>query len=190
MFIMGVIGNVRYGKMWKWYDSSMIMELGKANFKFPAFIPDIYFWSYLYAVQPLATLNNNINLTDDLQIFQFIENFIPNFISEKIGINNTKIDLLDKSLNVSTGYSAAAKLMGVPGMFIFFFAYISVTFLIVYRCSKNNSQMLVTISNLLAYFLLLTVFDNTFKYSISFLLLFLSMIFCRKYKVGPYFLQL
>ena len=185
LYLMGIIGNMRYGSMWKWYDSSMILALGKANSNMPSYIPTPYFWSYLYAVQPLATLNINIStVTDPFNVPALFCNFIPQFITNKIGINEVDVVLLQRSLTAATGYAVPGKCMGIIGMIIYLFSYLFICVAVINSCMKRKPNMLVPICNILLYFLIFTVFTNTFHYSITFLLLIYSIIACSRIRIN------
>ena len=176
LYLFGVFGNMRYGSSWDWNDSWMITTLGKKNDKYPKVLPLEYFWGYTYLVTPLANLNYNImNVEKEYNIGGYVAELVPEFISRRISLKRAKIDLPVSSLNASTAYTRTYITGGYLGIYIMFMIQIALCTLIAYYTYQNNRKYFVIVCNILIYFLLLAIFDNSLVYTTTAFLLVYSI---------------
>jgi hypothetical protein len=184
LFGFGAIGNFRYGSRWKWYDTTMIEKLGRMNDRYPSFIPKQYFWSYVYAVTPLANLNANVEYykNSDRDLKEYLYEYVPEYIENKIGHERGTVILPVPSLTASTAYVGAFKYLGYLGMYLMFAMYMLITTLILNLCFKNNKEMLAVVCFSLTYFLLLSFFDNSFVYPTTSVIVVAALFLSFKYK--------
>ena len=121
LYAFGIMGNMRYGELYEWNDSSMICTLGKLNENYPEFLPKEYFWGYTYLVSPLSNLNYNIKNNVPINEFdKFVLQFIPDFISTKFTNYSIYPTLPVSSLTVCTEYITPYLTYGMSGIVIFY----------------------------------------------------------------------
>ena len=177
-FSFGVLGNIRYGNSWNWNDSSMITKLGKQNDQYPKYLPNEFFWSYIYLVSPLVNLNYNIKMNEPTNnLHKTTMEFVPEFIRNKLIKEKTdKIMLPVSSLTASTSYVKVYINSGYSGMYIMFLFQIIVCAFVLNKTYKRNKKYFIVVCNALGYFLILTFFTNTIVYSITAAMLLFSLI--------------
>lgn len=167
-YIFGVIGNARYGSKWKWNDSSMISTLGKMNDKYPKVLPKETFWAYIYITSPLSNLNYNIiNYKSNNQLYPYLMEFLPEYISNKFNFLRKDVYLPVSSLNASTSYVRSYFYGGVLGMYGMYIIQMMCSFIVIFIAKRNKSVYFIPICMIVAYFLLFSFFENMFYYSIS-----------------------
>jgi hypothetical protein len=60
-YVFGLLGNIRQTRG-RSFSSDIILDISKSTQEFrDSFVPNVYFWSYLYVSSPLANLQNTIN---------------------------------------------------------------------------------------------------------------------------------
>lgn len=185
LYVFGLVGNRRFGSMWKATDSSMITNLGSRSKYYPNWLPREYFWSYIYLVDPLINLNNNVKyMQPNRSASDFLLEFVPNVLEDKLSISpSIKPFLAVKSLNVSTAYIGSYLSIGILGMYIMLFIQLLFCTIISILTLKHNREMLIPNLNALTYFLILSFFDNPFNYSPTYFILVLAFIFSLKYNL-------
>lgn len=177
LYVFGVIGNMRYGSSWEWNDSSMITKLGKKNDKYPKYLPNEYFWSYIYIVSPLVNLNYNIEMTVPTQnIGEFVKQFIPDYISNKMFDSYKKSNILlpVSSLTASTAFIRAYQTFGYFGMLLLFIIQYGISILIFKLTKKHNNKLFMINLMSLIYVNLFSFFTNTLIYTTTSLILIIS----------------
>ncbi|WP_416327266.1 oligosaccharide repeat unit polymerase, partial [[Eubacterium] hominis] len=170
---------------YKNYSSSMITTLGKQNDKYPIWIPNEYFWTYIYLTSPLANLNYNVNnYLPSFNLKDYTLEFVPDFIRLRLP-NYEKIEpnLQVSSLNVSTQFLKPYLTMGFFGVYIIYLMQLFIYILIIYINDRSKSKYSVAIYNCLLYSYLLSFFDNTFTYSITALLILYSLLASLNLKI-------
>ena len=174
LFLFGVFGNYRSSVAFGFqYTSDLILTIGQATDTFKeSFIPDEFFWSYIYISSPLANLQHIMDVyskyhTDYLMS---LDDFwgtlgygvLPNFLSKRImpelGYEYPVIELLVDKLNVSTMYASSCYYMGVTGMLLHFFALIFVVYINLYVFSNNRYSFIVT--SILVVMCIFSMFNN------------------------------
>lgn len=139
MFIFGLMGNYRTmtdGNMNYKNASAMILDLGEATNDFrESFIPDEYFWSYIYISSSLANLqyitdvyinaNNDENISIEEIKNMIIIQFIPDFLSKRIidfmGYTKKPSCLIIDNFNLITVYGTSYMYAGYIGLMLTFF---------------------------------------------------------------------
>lgn len=184
LYGFGVFGNMRYSSMWAWNNSSMILKLGKANSKMPSFIPGEYFWSYIYTASPLSNLNVNIQtMNPNGNIGQFIYEFIPQFLANKIGLSRASVYLPVSALTVCTSYARVHNTLGYFGMYIMLMVEYLICFFVTFLTIKYNKENVIPQLFGVTYVLLLSIFTNPISYSISGVLIIILFVNSFKYRI-------
>lgn len=184
LYIFGIAGNARYGNLWKWSDSSMIMKLGKINNNFPSFIPEPYAWSYIYIVSPLANLNYNISIKNkSFSILGWLGEYVPQFIKMRVPIfPKADLKLQVNSLNVLTEFAGSYYFAGFLGIFMIVTVHLGICYFILKQAYRRKNEIYCIINTAMFYYLVLSVFDNSFIFSITSLIAIYSMFCVGKYK--------
>jgi len=169
-YVFGVMGNNFKGHE----TGKVILVIGGATDEFKSsFVPDEYFWIYLYASSPLANLELNISANNSIQpsmrgyFVWGISEFLPDFISKKIFplLGEKQLDgiQVNSALNVSTVYLRSFRYASWFGLTIMalFIAVFPIIYLYLIRNSKYFIIGLVSISTLYMFL----VFDNIFAFS-------------------------
>lgn len=158
LYFFGIMGNMRYG-IWDKNDSSMIVELGKINQKYPSWLPKEYAWSYIYLVSPLANFQHNYILSSDsLNILGMLHELLPNYFSKYLSLPTSDNLLLVDGLTVCTAYSSSLRYFGILGPYIVFSIEVLLLLLVInmYRETVYKTPVLIGLS----YFFLMSFFDN------------------------------
>lgn len=184
LYGFGVFGNIRYGSSWQWNDSSMIQKLGRINENYPSFLPKEYSWSYVYLVSPLVNLNyniDNVNTNDDA--YKYMMEYVPEFLRNNFFDYEKELTLLPvSSLTASTSYVRVYKYGGYLGMYAMLFVQLILSAIVALGAYKNRKNYFVVVCNGLTYFLLFSFFTNTFVYSITGMILLISILCSTKIK--------
>lgn len=184
LYGFGIMGNMRYGSNWKWNDSSMIRILGRENEKYPSFIPEEYFWSYVYMVTPLVNLNANVDMyTPQYNSRQFFPEFITEIISNKLEYKKEQVYLPVSSLTASTSYVRVYRSMGYLGIGIMYMMQMLVSITIIVITIHKNKDYLVVNCMCILYFLVFSFFENTFVYATSSIILMFALMNSLKYRL-------
>lgn len=181
LFIFGAIGNVRYG-IWSWDDSSMIAAVGYMNGNYPEWLPGEYFWTYIYVVTPLANLNNNILLGNDIgSLTALLAQFFPTSITKFWGYSAIPTFLYQPSLTVSTAFMQPFLCIGYAGMYIYTSAILVVLFAVGIGSKKLSASNRFAVNASVCYFISMMLFDNPSTYlTTSYLLLICICLCCYK----------
>ena len=147
----------------------MILELGKINDKWPAFLPHNFAWAYVYLVSPLSNLQCNYlagvqagaSLLD--AVWEFLPRYLTNFFPYSSGIH---LELLEPSLFVCTAFAAIYRAMGMGGMYLLYFVEIALL-VVVIEIVRRNKKLFVPFSVGLFYFFMMNFFDNPMVYEIT-----------------------
>ena len=137
-------------------------------------------------VSPLANLNFNVsNYFCSNNLFEFIMEFVPDFIRFKINYTPPEAHLIVQSLNVSTAYVRPYLTYGFSGMYILFITEILLCSIVILIAYTKNKKYFITITNCLFYALTFMFFDNTLTYTTSSMLFVYSLICCLgiKFKI-------
>lgn len=188
LFLFGTLGNMRYGKSWSWNDSSMINAVAQKNERYPALMPNEFFWTYAYIVTPLANLNNNVIMqsnsikTDNKNIAAF--EFLSDSITKKFFNYQRKTPLLEvRSLNACTCFVGINNSLGIAGMYLMFFVQMACACIVVKVSYKRNNELLMLNVTGLLYFLMLSFFENTFVFPTTAYILLFSIIASFKFNL-------
>jgi len=135
LYLFGLAGNYRmqndYSEKSSIEDSSLILNIGKANQKFQnSKIPDPLFWTYIYISSPISNLQLNENLvsidSDDVNFKSMSEyiivNFLPDVISNRV-YSNLSIKyrpwLITPEFTASSAFIMPYLIMGWGGLYVF-----------------------------------------------------------------------
>jgi oligosaccharide repeat unit polymerase len=125
LYLFGFLGNLRSANG----DSTFIPRNSGVKEEFlESWVPNEFYWSYLYIASPVANLQNNINIEKNV-IPNYPEFFIfemtPDFISKKIvqnyGLKRREFNQINPFLNVGTIYARAFSYLSWTGLFVMFF---------------------------------------------------------------------
>ena len=158
--------------------SEVIIILGDASDGFiNSFIPNNYFWTYIYVVSPLGNLNNIIenktSFSFDFTNF-FAYDFLPNSISKRIidlDLIPVKENLVVDTFNVSTAFNIPYYYFGWLGIIIFILIINSM-----YILSKkivNHTPYESIIDSIFSMIFILFLFDNVYILDVVFIPLML-----------------
>lgn len=187
VIFISVMGNMRYG--YKWDDYTYISRIGYFS-NYPAWMPKIFMWTYLYATSPLSNLNLNIvdsnHITD---IYAYISAYWPDMVS-KYFYHGPEIPapLYHVSyLNASTGFLPFYSSLGVMGMYVM----VAIQFIVyaAVRIFLNSLNMLTFFAeNIFSFLVIITIFYNPFSATavcyILFFLIIHALILKHKRKKG------
>lgn len=184
IFLFAIVGNIRQ-KLAGDYVENYILKIGGANSTGEK-LGDVLYWFWLYLASPIYNLILNMNnyygfgerCNSAIYYGSCSGNYIssvllPDTIVKYFYDENFKIDLIISYLNVGTGYSEAARILGLPGVVLqvilhglfFFVGYKSVPL-------KAKNVFIVYYSTLSIFM----IFNNTFikgELFIVFVVLFL-----------------
>ncbi len=129
LFLFGALGNLRTDTKTA---KNLILEIGGANTEFKkSWVPEEFFWAYLYIATPLGNVQHTINEKIIIEpspktLLDFpVNNLTPQVISKRIApILNTQREnyiLIIPELNVASVYASPYADMGWTGMWITFF---------------------------------------------------------------------
>lgn len=134
LYIFGIFGNSRLHSSYNrtnvpMNNSDLVMWIGNATEEFQnSFIPDAFFWTYLYAASPLANLEYIMNVYQaDINLDSFsiliINDLFPDFISNRlIPLLNIEISeplLIVNEFTATTAFRSPYQILGWLGMVVF-----------------------------------------------------------------------
>lgn len=173
LYLFGAAGNMRVSREANSkYDSELFLQKGQAtnNFK-ESFIPNEFFWFYIYTSSPLANLQQNINNADRhvswSWFFKMVNNeMIFNFISKRInsifGIPHPGEYTIEGPFNVSTVYSRSFSHLSWTGMFVMAIFILVIPF--IYRMFLSPAYLGSGLALLSTMFLFMA-YDNTISFT-------------------------
>ncbi|MFH3827691.1 O-antigen polymerase [Acinetobacter nosocomialis] len=166
IFLFGVLGNLRMVSS-GYSDKDTILKIGQASNSYLKLnLPTETFWAYLYLTSPYANLENEVKRREINYQYQFdtyvIYEVLPDFISKRFDMQNSKSNLLTDELNVNTMYGDSINKMGFTGAFGLFLWYI---FSILLTPKLINKEYFVPTMILLSTLSCLLVFSNVLKFS-------------------------
>ncbi len=167
LYAFGIIGNSRYG-LWDWNDSSMIMEVGKINDRYPEWLPKEFTWAYIYFISPLANFNYNCQLGpiggDLNSILYFV---LPEFISQHFfTVSIAPSRLLSEALIVCTAFSDIFCYGGMASAYLLFGLLTAIVALVVWLIPAGKPYSIPLYVGA-SYFYILSFFYNPIQYPIS-----------------------
>lgn len=116
IILFGILGNFRapYGNPLEY----LVADKAKSLF---TIIPSGFLWIYVYITAGVSNIFYNVNIIEPVYKLEYsIANLVPNVVKNYLKINpvNTKIKLVDPTLNTSTVYSGFISDFGAIGGFI------------------------------------------------------------------------
>lgn len=117
ILVFGWIGDIRTGR-------EVFLSLSRPSFDYPTWLPSGFMWIYIYAVTPILTFTNAVNISiQTSQDLQFACGLLPSFLRESIGCSvRLGFDFeeqLSGAFNVATGYISLYRSWGEYGVIIF-----------------------------------------------------------------------
>jgi len=180
LYIFGYLGNNLKGESYN--DGELILTIGEASDGFrSSFVPNEFFWTYLYASSPLANLelnvgnSNSMNPTIKNSFLWFNSEFMPDFISKKVFLSMNEEQItgmqINEAMNVSTVYLRSYRYASWFGLSIMAL-YIAIFPIVYLSLIKNTKFFVPGLVSLITIYMFL-VFDNLFAFSaISFQLVY------------------
>ena len=178
-YTFGFLGNLRSGQG----DSTYIARASGATDQFlEGFVPNEYYWTYLYVASPVANLQNNINLTKKDEgswkvlilnecFPDFMIKFLPFVHREEKSFNQ-----INSFLNVGTIYVYSFSFLrwqGMIFMYFYFLIFINAYYWLLYRSARFRVVGMALLFNLIIF----ANFHNTISYSASSLQLLYPILF-------------
>lgn len=171
LFLFGALGNLRTDTQ---EVKSLILEIGSATPEFKeSWIPQEFFWAYLYIATPIGNLQYNmdrinVDVISNQDVAKYVNfELLPEIISKRIAavFDYTPKDrlLVINALNASSVYTGAYVYLGWIGMtvtFCFTLFFIFVTLLFV----PPRSPYFCTAVVLICCVVLFNVFNNMFTF--------------------------
>lgn len=162
IFIFGIIGNSRQSNI----DKSDILSIGQVDKSFPGFLPDSFFWIYLYITSPLSNVINNLTeVQPDYLPISVISGFIPTQAWTLLSLDfsgSYSWKLVVDFLTVSTFHQPFLKDFGIIGSLIVY-AFMAFIFDKIYVKSLNSNLGCWRFVNVvILHNIFLSVFDNLF----------------------------
>lgn len=131
LYLFGFLGNLRSANG----DSTFIPRNSGVTDKFlESWVPNEFYWGYLYIASPVANLQNNINIEKNVEpnipefiIFEMTPDFISKKIVNALSLTRREFNQINPFLNVGTIYARAFSYLSWTGMFIMFIYLIALT---------------------------------------------------------------
>ncbi|WP_439294092.1 O-antigen polymerase [Lonepinella sp. BR2882] len=188
LYSFGVLGNKRMLSS-GYQDELAVLAVAEASDEFRSnFVPNEYFWGYLYSTVSIANLDNQIKLYSEKNgVGDFFElvalDVLPDFISKRILSEDRKMelkpDLIKEELTTSTMFGQAVKIQGVFGavcVFIWFSIFCFFTTIL------SSNQYRIPILSLLSILGFFSIFSNMLVFSGLLLQVFL-ILFLQKVSI-------
>ncbi len=166
----GFIGNLRSA----YNASDIILEVGEAKPSFrESWVPNAYFWAYLYIASPLANLQLNLDRREvmpternliQLIIHEFFWDSISKRIDAKYDFKRASITQINGALNVGSVYSRPYVYSGLLGMYIMY-GYIFILTALFLFTLNTESKYFITYLACFNTLVVLSIFDNLFAYT-------------------------
>jgi hypothetical protein len=176
LYFFGVLGTLRISFEAKEnYNSNLFLSTGQASASFKeSWIPNEFFWGYVYLSSPVANLQENINTFtvppfSASRLLQHLNNeMLFDFISKRTNrlaqIEREKENTLPGTpFNVSTVYSRSFSYLGWIGIFIMA-VFVLLVPLVYIQLLPNNQYQISAIAILSTMYLFL-FYDNTIRFT-------------------------
>lgn len=176
LYVFGVLGSLRVSRQArKPYTNRDFLNIGRATNGFrESFVPDEFFWAYIYVSSPIANLQHNINSRSVPPITLhgigrwFTNEVLPDFISKRINrITRSEPiseDRIPGPFNATTIYSRSYSYLGWPGLFLMT-GVILLLPVIYFKLLPRESPFFLTAVALLNTVFLFSVFVNTISFT-------------------------
>jgi hypothetical protein len=176
LYLFGVLGSLRVSREAKVpYDNTIFLAVGSATDGFKnAYLPNEFFWTYVYASSPIANLQQNTNDSSTTSVgwknlLLWINNeILPDFVSKRINQQFSLSSVEDKRIegpfNVSTIYSKSYSYLGWWGMIGM--AFVIIVFPVLYKTilPMETPYGVVGLAILTTLYFFMA-FDNTLKFT-------------------------
>lgn len=168
LYLFGYLGNIRSANG----DSTVVPRNSGVTDEFlDGWVPNEFYWSYLYIGSPVAGLQNNINTSTkvdpDVKSF-FVYECLPDFISKKIagvtGARSRSFNQLNDWLNVGTIYANSFSYLSWAGMalmFVYLMGLMNLYYLLISKSSLFKITGYAMMFNVIA----LGNFSNSIQFS-------------------------
>lgn len=168
IYLFGFLGNLRSGNG----DPTFIPRVSGATEEFlESWVPKEFYWGYLYIASPVANLQNNINIEQNVHpdyagfiVFEMIPDFVSKKIANILSLTRREFNQINSFLNVGTLYARPFSFLSWMGMLILFI-YMLVLMNLYYLIMQKSSRYGATGISLMFTMIALANFDNTISYS-------------------------
>jgi oligosaccharide repeat unit polymerase len=168
IYMFGFLGNIRSANG----DSTFIPRNSGVKEEFlESWIPNEFYWGYLYIASPVANLQNNINIEQnpdfsysEFFMFEMIPDFLQKQLTEKLGLQRREFNQINSFLNVGTIYARPFSYLSWWGMF-FIFLYLIILMNLYYLIVKKSYMYGVTGVAMMFSVIAIANFDNSIWYS-------------------------
>jgi oligosaccharide repeat unit polymerase len=168
IYLFGFLGNLRSANG----DSTFIPRNSGVKEEFlESWIPNEFYWGYLYIGSPVANLQNNINMEQtvlpnykDFFIFEMLPDFISKKLAESLSLTPREFYQINPFLNTGTIYAKAFSYLSWTGMFIIFF-YLLILMNLYYIVIRQSYMFGLTGLGMMFTMIALGNFDNSIRFS-------------------------
>jgi hypothetical protein len=168
IYLFGFLGNIRSANG----DSTFIPRSSGVKEEFlESWVPNEFYWGYLYIASPVANLQNNINIEEEVEpnyteffIFEMTPDFLQKILADKLSLTRREFHQINSFLNVGTIYARPFSYLSWWGMFIIF-TYLMVLMNLYYIMIKRSYMYGVTGIGMMFTVIAIANFDNSIWYS-------------------------
>lgn len=190
LYLFGFLGNLRSANG----DSTFIPRNSGVKEEFlESWIPNEFYWSYLYIASPVANLQNNINIEQNVVpnypeffVFEMIPDFLAKKIIQNYSLVRREFNQINPFLNVGTIYARPFSYLSWAGMFIIFF-YLMILMNLYYLVIRQSYMYGTTGLAMMFSMIALGNFDNSIMWSAYSFPLFYPFLFSviRGFRTKP-----
>lgn len=168
LYIFGFLGNLRSSNG----DPTFIPRASGATEEFlNSSIPKEFYWSYLYIASPVANLQNNINIEQNVYpdylgfvVFEMMPDFISKKVANIFSLTRREFYQINSFLNVGTIYARPFSFLSWGGMFAIFI-YLMLLMNLYYVLMRKSYMFGATSIAMMFTIIALGNFDNPIAYS-------------------------
>jgi hypothetical protein len=168
IYMFGYLGNIRSANG----DSTFIPKSSGVKEEFlESWVPNEFYWGYLYIASPVANLQNNINIEQDVEpnygeffIFEMTPDFLQKVLAEKLSLSKREFHQINSFLNVGTIYARPFSYLSWWGMLIIF-AYLLLLMNLYYIIIKQSHMYGVTGIGMMFAVIAIANFENSIWFS-------------------------
>lgn len=190
LYLFGFLGNLRSANG----DSTFIPRNSGVKEEFlESWIPNEFYWSYLYIASPVANLQNNINIErsvipnySEFAVFEMVPDFLAKKIVQTYSLTRREFNQINPFLNVGTIYARSFSYLSWTGMFIMFF-YLMILMNLYYIVIRQSYMYGTTGLAMMFSMIALGNFDNSITWSAYSFPLFYPFLFSiiRGFRTKP-----
>ncbi len=180
IYLFGYLGNIRSANG----DATYIPRSSGATESFlNSSIPKEFYWGYLYIGSPVANLQNNINIEQNVYpdyegfvVFEMTPDFASKQLAKLFALNRREFHQINSFLNVGTIYARPFSFLSWTGMFLIF-VYLMTLMNAYYLVMRKSYLYGATGVSLMFTIIAIATFENTIWFSAYSFPLFFPFIF-------------